>query len=204
MELDSLKQVWKEQQTASFSRQEILKMLKKRSSSVAKWIFYISLGELFLGIILNFVIPNFNIEEQFPAIVTDYLDIYLYVNYFFIAIFIILFFKNYKKIAAKSSISDLLQAIIRTRKTVNVYILYNLIFFGFSTLLTSYWVLEDKLPYIIPKGIENGTGYLAGVIVGVLIGLILALGTMYLFYRLLYGFLLRRLKRNYKEIQQLQ
>lgn len=204
MDIESLKKVWKEQQTTSFNKEQILGMLKKKSSSVAKWIFYISVTELLLGIFLNFILPSSNYDTKLPSIVIDYLDIFLYVNYFFILVFIFWFFRNYKKIKAKSTISDLLQNILKTRKTVNYYILYNIIVFGISLILTSYWVISENLPMLGYNDSEDKTAYMVGIVIGMFLIVSIALGVMYLFYRLLYGFLLRRLKNNYKEIQQLQ
>lgn len=205
MELDSMKKAWKEQKTASFSHEQILAMLKKKSSSIAKWIFYISLGELLLGIILNFVLPSYDASsEKLPAIVVDYLDVVLYVNYLFILIFIFLFFRNYKNIEAKSNISSLLQNILKTRRTVNYYILYNLVFFGISLVLTFYWIFSDKTHAYIPENIKGNTRFIAIAIAITLFISTITIGAMYLFYRVLYGFLLGRLKKNYKEIKQLQ
>lgn len=204
MDIENLKKVWKEQQTASFNKEQILGMLKRKSSSVAKWIFYISVTELLLGIFLNFILPSPNYNKRLPSIVIDYLDVFLYVNYFFILVFIFWFFRNYKRIKAKSTISDLLQNILKTRKTVNYYILYNIIVFGFSLILTSYWVISENLPMLGDNAPEDKTVYVAAIIIGMFLIVSIALGVMYLFYRLLYGFLLRRLKNNYKEIQQLQ
>ena len=54
-ELDLLKQDWKKQDAnlPNIKAKEIYPLLLKRSSSIVKWIFFISLAELALGIFLN-------------------------------------------------------------------------------------------------------------------------------------------------------
>jgi len=56
-ELDLLKKAWKKDTHSleQVSEVEIYKMLHKKSSSIVKWIFYISLIELSFGFILNII-----------------------------------------------------------------------------------------------------------------------------------------------------
>ena len=113
--------------------------------------------------------------------------------------FIFYFYKNLRNISATSSVNNLMKDIIKTRKIVKYYVWYNLIIAGITGIIVVYFqskydanlsVLLDKYEYLF-------------VICCALLVLFLIL-VFYLFYKLLYGFLLRRLKRNYNELQKIE
>ena len=62
--LDLLKKEWqsREQNLPKVSQNDIYKMILKKSSTIVKWIFIISIAELLFWIGLNFIIPKENIE----------------------------------------------------------------------------------------------------------------------------------------------
>ena len=65
-ELDLLKKDWKKNENSfeQVSEVDIYKMLHKKSSSIVKWIFYISLLELLFGVVLNIVLSFTKYDEQ--------------------------------------------------------------------------------------------------------------------------------------------
>lgn len=203
MELDSLKKVWKEQQTASFSREEILAMLKKKSSSVAKWIFYISLAEFAFWILLSFIIPESKLELNKST--QNFIEILTIINYIVIISFIVAFFSNYRKIKVEQNIKQLLKNIFKIRKTVQYYIIYNLAMIVISIILSTLWIMAYNADILnIPAEMKDNSIFWGGFILSLLIFILIILTVLFFFYRLLYGFLLRRLKKNYSEIKQLQ
>lgn len=203
MDLDNIKKVWKAQQTASFSREEILAMLQKKSSSIAKWIFYIGLAEFAFWLMLSFVLPESSLELNKNSKL--FIEILSYVNYAIIIGFIAIFFINFRKIKAEENITQLLKNIFRTRKTVQYYIVYNLSMFVFSFILIVVWLMTTEPELLkISEEMRANSIFWIGFIFGILIFMVIILTILYFFYRLLYGFLLRRLNNNYKEIQQLQ
>lgn len=203
MDLDNIKKVWKAQQTASFSREEILAMLQKKSSSIAKWIFYIGLAEFAFWLMLSFVLPESSLELNKNSKL--FIEILSYVNYAIIIGFIAIFFINFRKIKAEENITQLLKNIFRTRKTVQYYIVYNLSMFVFSFILIVVWLMTTEPEFLkISEQMRANSIFWIGFIFGILIFMVIILTILYFFYRLLYGFLLRRLNNNYKEIQQLQ
>jgi hypothetical protein len=128
-ELDLLKKDWK-RTTATFeqvSEKEIYAMLHKNSSSVVKWILIISILEVSLWTVLGF---SFNADEYFSKLhhpeVVLFIKGLTYINYLVVLIFIYLFYKNYQKISAISSTKKLMKDILKTRKTVQYYVWYNL------------------------------------------------------------------------------
>lgn len=203
MELDNLKKVWKEQQTATFSRDEILKMLKQKSSSIAKWIFYISLGEFAFWILFALALPDskLNLSENSKLLI----EVLNWTNYTVIVVFIIAFFLNFQKIKAEQNITQLLRNVFRTRKTVQYYIIYNLSMFAISIGPTLVWVIFNDYTILrLPKELKSDTAFWVGFVFGTLLLTAIILVILYFFYRLLYGFLLRRLQNNYQEIKELQ
>ncbi len=202
MELDNFKKVWKEQETASFNREEILAMLKEKSSSVAKWIFYISIAEFFFWIGMSFILPENQSEIGENA--TFFMKIVTYVNYVIVIGFILFFFFNFKKIKAEQNIKHLLKNILNLRKTVHYYVAYNLSLFIGATLIVSILMFNDDTARInIPENMQGNILFWAIVILSFVVVTAVFSIVLYLFYRLLYGFLLKRLQRNYEEIQQL-
>ncbi len=203
MDLDNIKKVWKEQKNASFSREEILAMLQKKSSSVAKWIFYISLAEFAFWIILSLVVPERDVKIDRTT--NSFMNFIAYTNHIIIIIFIIIFFRNYLKVKANQSINKLLKNIFNVRKTVQYYIIYNIAMFVISTIIGAVLILSsDESSIRIPEHVKDSNAYWAGVIVGITFFSSILLTALYFFYKLLYGFLLRRLQKNYDEIKDLQ
>jgi hypothetical protein len=208
-ELELLKKDWKKNdgQFTQVSENEIYGMLHKSSSSIVKWIFIISIIELLLGPLLGILFSNkeYNLMLERYHIKTVIL-IFSVINYAVILYFIYKFYNNYKKINATDSVNHLLKNIIDTRKTVKHYITYNLsmgvvlimIFFG------AHAMYEPKIIKLINNiGENSNTGYF--VLFGIyFVVTIVVMFFIWLFYRLIYGILLRRLKRNYNELQKIE
>jgi sterol desaturase/sphingolipid hydroxylase (fatty acid hydroxylase superfamily) len=129
------------------------------------------------------------------------------VSYAIIIFFIYLFYKNYKTINATDSVKQLMNTIIKTRKTVTIYIrvfiIYNvlasLIIFYFAVKSESLW--QANYNTAIANG--NQTAFLIGLIIVLLIFLIVFVIFLWLFYRLIYGILLKRLYKNHQELKKI-
>jgi type II secretory pathway component PulF len=120
--------------------------------------------------------------------------------------FIYKFYTNYKKINATDSINHLLKNILNSRKTVKQYVNYNLLMIGFILIVAfvAQTMYEPKLQEIIHKfGSNSNKGYV--IVFGIYFVFILVFTfIIWLFYRLIYGFLMRRLKQNYNELQKIE
>src|SRR5690606_25525773 len=103
---------------------------------------------------------------------------------------------------------QLAQSILRTRKTVKCFVVYNVVMFALSlTLLNIMYVFKSDLllefiaqDYETPLS-ENFFSYFIGV--QIVFGLLM-IGALLLFYRIVYGILLKRLKRNYDELKRIE
>ena len=95
-ELELLKKHWKQQedQYPKVSADAIYKMILKRSSSIVKWIFIISLLEFALWACLSFFLKDSENAKHFDKMDSDYLIIPLTVlGYVVLAYFFFLFYQ---------------------------------------------------------------------------------------------------------------
>jgi hypothetical protein len=205
-ELDLLKKDWhKDNAFEQVSEVEIYKMLHKKSSSIVKWIFIISILEILLWTSISLF---FNTDDYFKKTKYDGLAVYFeafnFFNYGVILVFIYLFYKNYVIISTTVSTKQLMKDILKTRKTVQCYVWYNLGMVALSLLFGFYiaFAYNPDVSVLMDK-IGNDTKVMV-ITIGVFVLIIAAfLGLFWLFYRLLYGTLLRRLFANYKELKKI-
>jgi hypothetical protein len=191
-ELDLLKKDWKKNENSfeQITEAEIYQMLHKRSSSIVKWILIISILEVLLWTSISVF---FNTDEYLEQInhrdLISYFRVFSILNYVVILGFIYLFYKNYIRITTTVSTKQLMKDILETRKTVQYYVWYNL---GMAVL-----------SLIIGFIIANNEKVMAITIGVLLLTTIVFFVLFWLFYKLLYGILLRRLYANYKELKKI-
>lgn len=209
-ELDILKKHWKKQEESlpRLSYDEIYKMLWKKSSSIVKWIFVISIIELLLSSLLSIGLADGDYWAEMETLRLKKFTIGLYIFSYSVTIyFIYRFYKNYQRISSTDDAATLMKNILNTRRTVKHYIAFVLISSGLSAVIVAVFSLRN---HQLVTEVENTTKYTfdlmdwvkfvtAGV---VLLGVFLL--ALWLFYKLIYGILLRRLKKNYKELKKLE
>ncbi len=208
--LEILKKDWKKNENIfdQVTEKEIYGMLHKRSSSIVKWILIISILELVLWSGIAFLTAD---EDYFKTLEMYHLDtimpIISVINYGIILYFIYLFFKNYKTINTTDTVKQLMQSILKTRKTVKYYVWYNLGMTTFSFILVFIFqfmydpdiqILVEK----ISKTLSINTFYYIMIFVYFTV-IIVFIGLIWLFYKILYGILLRRLQKNYDELHKI-
>jgi uncharacterized BrkB/YihY/UPF0761 family membrane protein len=208
-ELDLLKKAWqeKDQTFEEVSEKQIYKMLHKNSSSSVKWILVISIIELAVWTLVSIV---YNVDESIKKMHAENIMVYLkaltYINYAVILWFIYCFYKNYQKISVTTSTKQLMQDILKTRRTVQNYVWYNLSMIVISFILGFIvaFMYNPDLEIIKSKITNDHNNNVLLKVIGLLaLFTVLFVGLFWLFYRLLYGILLRRLKRNYNELKKI-
>ena len=107
-----------------------------------------------------------------------------------------MFYLNYKRISATGSTINLMKKIIKTRKTVRNYVLFNLGYMVLVMVVATIASIQTNLEDLNNKKILF-------IVFASLIATLLILGILCLFYQLLYGLLLKKLNRNYKELAKL-
>ncbi|WP_026915974.1 membrane protein [Christiangramia portivictoriae] len=207
--LDLLKKDWKKQEKSipQLSYDEIYKLIWKRSSSIVKWIFFISIIEFALGAVLNIFIA----DDEYWAKMEEYnLTIFLIctyvVSYIITFYFIYKFYTNYKAINATDSASVLMKTILKVRKTVKYYIGFILISSAFVFVFSMIFILRNHVLTAEPVASNMSFDWKQWLLFigGTLLALAVILGVIWLIYTLVYGILLRRLHRNYKELKKLE
>ncbi|MHC0445557.1 hypothetical protein ACWA1F_09100 [Flavobacterium sp. 3-218] len=206
-ELDLLKKDW-QKSAASFqqiSETEIYKMIHKKSSSIVKWILIISILEISFWTFSNLFINTDDVLHKMnhPEIVTA-LEFLTYFNYIVVLIFVYIFYKNYKTISTTIATKSLMSAILKTRKTVQYYVWYNLGMIVITAILSFFiaFVYNPDMEFLRNKLAMNGKAMF--VTIGILFLVILGFfGLFWCFYRVIYGTLLRRLYANYKELKKI-
>ncbi len=149
-ELDILKKDWNKEKPEhkKLSTQDIYPMLHKKSSSIVKTLFYISIAELIFWIVVN-TIPYFtsdSYQQRLDAIYTnDFIFTLLnIVSYGIILLFIYLLFKAHKAISVTDNAKKLMESILKTRKIIKYYVIYNLVMAFVSIIIGIYFAIKHK------------------------------------------------------------
>lgn len=202
-ELDLLKKDWKKSESSfqQITEVDIYKMIHKKSSSIVKWILIISIIEFAITTIINLA---FNADDYLRKIHSEYLiEYFSYLTIFncvVIVVFIYFFYINYRNISATNSTKQLMKDILKTRKTVKYYVWYNLGMIILSSIAGSILAFS-----INPKTelIMHNTKALVITILILCLFIAGFVGVFWLFYRLVYGTLLRKLFKNYNELKKI-
>lgn len=208
-ELDLLKKAWHKDahRYEQISESDIYKMLHKKSSSIVKWILIISIIEVLFWTIIS-VCYNLDdyMKKQHAENITIYLKAFNFFNYAVILWFIYRFYKNYIKISTTASTKQLMQDILRTRKTVQYYVWYNLSMIVLSLIVgfVIAFVYNPKMDLIKDKIAHESNYHTLLIIIGIMVlTCVIIVGLFWIFYRLLYGILLKKLNVNYKELKKI-
>jgi len=207
--LEKYKKTWKNQPEDfnKVSSIEIYKMAQSKSSSIVKWIFIIGVLELAFWLTINLLIPDrfykiyedLNLEKQ--------VNFFMILHYMVIVVFLYFFYKNYKKISVVENTKSLIQRILNIRNTVKYYVYYNLSIVFLSSFIINGVLINDsdKLVKVMnPNNLSVDLNQLITVtIFSQLIVILIFIVLLWFFYKLIYGFLLKKLNRNYKELAKL-
>ncbi|MBA9075298.1 ABC-type multidrug transport system fused ATPase/permease subunit [Flavobacterium gossypii] len=207
-ELDLLKKDWKKNENSfqQVSENDIYKMIHKNSSSVVRLIMIIGIIEFLFWIGISLFSNN---DEYFQKLNMDnillYMRILTYAHYAIIVTFIYLFYKNYIVISTTDSTKILMKNILKTRRTVNIYVWYNLGMIIFSLILgfmLAYFYNPDFA--LVKEKIEHDGIKAILFFIGIVIAIVGVFTVIsWLFYKLLYGFLMKKLYKNYEELKKI-
>lgn len=210
-ELELLKKDWQKENSKypKLTYNEIYKMILKKSSSIVKWIFIISILEFVFWTGISFLLKDASFNETLENLDMNHILIPLSVfTYIILAYFFYLFFRNYRRISATDSTKKLMENILKTRQTVKYYVGFNLIMFVIGTFIGVFYVIgnDDSFSAQIDQATANGEilKLYAVVIITTVVALAIMVGILLLFYYLIYGILLKRLNKNYRELKKLE
>ncbi|WP_435262869.1 hypothetical protein [Tenacibaculum sp. nBUS_03] len=197
--LDKYKKAWDNQpkEANKVSQVDIYKMAQSKSSSIVKWIFIIGLLELIIPLSMYLIFDLDKLDKTYAKLgLVDYAYYSQVILYPVILVFLYLFYKNYKNIYTTDTTKELMQKIFKTRKTVRNYIFLNLGYAFITLIVVVIASVKTQLSNLGTKEI------IITSIVSIVFGILL-IGGIWLIYQLLYGILLRKLNKNYKELAKL-
>ncbi len=210
-ELELLKKDWQknDKEYPKLSYNDIYKMILKKSSSIVKWIFIISLLEFVFWGFISFALKDTEVMERFESYNAENIMIPLTIlGYAILAYFFYKFFMNYRTISVTDNAKKLMEKILKTRRTVKQYVAFNLIFLFISTFvaLGIQFNKDEQIVSLIDKAASNGELFKFYAVT--ILTTLLVLGIMIIlflgFYYLIYGILLKRLNKNYRELKKLE
>ena len=207
-ELELLKKDWKENKSDDFknyTEQELFAMTKKRSVSIAKWVFIIALLELGFWFLIVYLMPSSS-EDKYQDIpfvdeilsVMDIISILL--PYVFIGLLLYLNFK----IKREENPKKLMEKILLMKKCIQWYIrifLGEIVAFFIISMILSFYIESNSL-----EGAELEELYLFAFVMFIPLLMIIFIFALFLrfIYHLVYGKLLHKLKQNYEELSRME
>lgn len=205
--LDSFKNDWKKiPDEKHYQRKEIFQMLQRKSITAARWIFILSLIELFLttisviSMLFNNEMRNFH-KSMYQNIgnMTYFFDLLYGLSILVVIVFTFVFFTQYRKISVQSSVDKLTHQILTFRKLVNYYFLTNVaLLIPIITLFVWYSLISSSEIDIKQNQI------LTVVLITACILIAITLVFYWLYYYLIYGTFLRKLRRNARELENIK
>ncbi|AZQ57661.1 hypothetical protein EJ994_02130 [Maribacter sp. MJ134] len=212
-ELELLKKDWQKKEIAvpKLSYTEIHKMIWKKSSSIVKWILTISILEFTLPHLL-YLVPSWQdgLQVYENIGVSKYLFGLSIFSYGIAAYFIFQFYQRFKEISVLDSSKNLMKKIIKTRRTVKHYVIFSLsmIMVTIMVMVIGIYLSEDIAAAFpeLKDGLDKVSPEKLRITLMLTIGIFGVLLTLFMggVYFLLYGLLLRKLNKNYKELKQLE
>ena len=208
MDLSNYKKAWKNQpeDENKISALEIYKMTQSKSNSIVKWIFIIGLLEFVFWFVINYIgTKNGDLESFEKLNIINYIDVFDYFNYLVSAVFLILFYRNFSLISTTDSTKKLMKNILLVRKTVKFYVYYNLIYAIVFFIIFNILIFKTPNGINIISGIDNFNqeDMMTNFILAEIAAIAILILILWLFYYLLYGILLKKLNKNYKELTRL-
>lgn len=211
MDLAEYKKAWENQpeEENKVSSLEIYKMTQSKSTSIVKWIFFIGLAEFALWTALNILFSGLSYIEIYEKLdMMKFINFTYYLHFPVVILFLTIFYRNFKSVSTIDDTKTLMKKIIRVRRTVKFYVLYNIL--GTIVLMIIFNIIIVNTPGAIKTIYEHEgliideSKMLSVYIVSQAIVIVVVLLFQFLFYYLLYGILLKKLKRNYKELTKLE
>ena len=198
-ELDLLKKDWNKEDTKypKLSYDQLYTMILKRSSSIVKWIFIISILEFVFWLGFSFLLKDSKSSKHIEELHANYIIVPLSIaGYLVLGYFFYLFFKNYKNISVTDNAKTLMENILKTRRTVRHYVAFNLVYLIVATFVILGIELNQNELFIAnaQKAAADGDVFLyyAKIVLVIMAVLGIIVVVFLVFYYLIYGVLLRK------------
>ena len=212
-ELELLKKDWKENKSDDFknyTEKELFAMTKKRSVSIAKWVFIIALLELGFWFLIGYLMPSSSEDKEYYEVLNNtplikgilYVlgEFATYLPFVFIGLLLYLNFK----IKREENPKKLMEKILLMKKCIQWYIrifLGEIVVFFIISMILSFYIESNSL-----EGAELEELYLFAFVMFIPLLMIIFIFALFLrfIYHLVYGKLLHKLKQNYEELSRME
>lgn len=215
-DLDHIKKTWQQEVQPKYDSQSIETMLNKSSRNYVKFILWISIAEFLLILGLNIYYSFFgdysgsfiNIlgklgVKNSTELQANFAHLYFVlktISLLLTGVFVVLFYQKYKKINVESNLKKFILQIISFKKIVNTFIIANIallvVFTAVLTVFTFRILAQQNIHLSHPTLI----GFITGIIGMTLISTVL----IWLYYRVVYGIVMKRLEGNLKDLQNME
>ncbi len=216
-DIDSLKESWQKQpKKPTYDSRQIELMLNKSSRNYVKYILWISVIEFFLILGANLyysfsgeensgllnVLAKLGLKdsESFQQTLSLlYLTLKI-VSLSMTAVFVYFFYVNYRKISVEANLKKLILQIIKFKRTVQLFILANI------ALVILFTVIVGVFTFFLlaQQDIHLTNPTLLGFILGLLLMMLISVLLIWVYYRLVYGFILKRLGKNLQQLKKIE
>ena len=216
-DIDLLKNSWQRQNVApKYDSRAIENMLNRKSRNYVKYILWINILEFLFVLAANAyylyadhgtdsfikLLEKLGVQKTAP-LEMNYQHLYLgieIISLAFTGVFMVLFYLNYRKIHVESNLKKLILQIIRFKKTVNLFILMNIVLifvFAGSLAVFTIQIINDQ-------NIELAPSTMTGIYVGIAFAIMFCAGLIWLYYRIVYGIIMRRLTSNLDQLKEIE
>ncbi len=215
-DIDNFKETWQKQNVKpKYDSTEILQMLNKKSRNYVKYILWISIVEFLLvlsisvyylfkgdeGAELLHIVERMGITKT-PALEKS-LDLFYtimrIVSFSITGYFIVRFFISYKKIKVECNLKNLILQIIRFKNTVNLFIITNILMLVLITAFLSFFMFR----IISDQNVELQQSTFIGFVVGLVVSLAFSIFLIWIYYRIVYGIIMKRLGKNLAQLKEI-
>ncbi len=216
-DLDNFKKTWQEEPTQPrYESKEIESMLNKSSRNYVKYILWISAVEFLLIFVANTyytflgedttdlmsVLRKLGITDSagFENNIAQFYLILKVASILLTGVFVVLFYQNYRKIEVESNLKNLILQIIRFKRIVQLFILANIVLVILFTLILGIFTFTA----LAEQNVQLTNPTIIGFVCGLLLTMGISVVLIWIYYRVVYGFILRRLGRNLEQLQNIE
>jgi hypothetical protein len=214
-ELDLLRSAWKnnEQKFSKIPRNELYEMYHKKSSSVVKWIFIVSILEIVFWLSMTIFGSSGGGEDEGTKVIDNLnIDAYFYamsvISYVILIFFCYRIYKAYIRLKITDNAKKLMADILNVRKTVSLYIYFNIGFLIISLgfIFYRFFVTDPGMIDLFNKAEAKGKMFVITLMVVVVTVVVIGFLSLlaWLIYKIVYGFFLKKLHRNYEELKKIE
>lgn len=215
-DLDHIKKTWQQEVQPKYDSQSIETMLNKSSRNYVKFILWISIAEFLLILGLNIYYSFFgdysgsfiNIlgklgVKNSTELQANFAHLYFVlktISLLLTGVFVVLFYQKYKKINVESNLKKFILQIISFKKIVNTFIIANIALLVVFTAVLTVFTFRILAQQNIHLSHLTLIGFITGIIGMTLISTVL----IWLYYRVVYGIVMKRLEGNLNELQNME